>query len=291
MAKTKKPIKVAPTAHPPRLGAMSNLFRGSPSEVAEILRGYGLDTVQILPNFPGIRFASAEEVTTELCRQMGDPFVAIEMEVAAVSAHTNFLDPDRDRRKRMVKRFDALIEHCRDFSTPYLVTETGTLNPNRPWDSFPENHLPETLQNFIKALKPSVKLAEKVGVTLLLEGHLHHVVASAENALVVREELGPNVGYVMDPTNYFTKSMANASTKALRQLFEAIGSLCPIAHAKDVRYVGSELTTPRAGIGNLDYKEFLELLDKNRAGCPLILEQIRPGELRETIDFIDRFFD
>ena len=69
-----------------------------------------------------------------------------------------------------------------------------------------------------------------------------------------------------------------------------IGALAPIAHAKDVRYVGADLTTPRAGSGNLDYKEFLEQLSAHQPNCPLIFEQIRPEELRESIDFIDRFF-
>lgn len=290
MSRAKRQQKVEDTTEPPRLGAMSNLFRGGPDEVAELFLHYRLESVQILPSFPDMRLAEAKDVTTTACKAIGKPFVDADLVVAGVTAHANFVDPDPRRRKRSIKRFDALIDHCKDFGTRYLVTESGSLNPAHSWDDFPQNRAPETLALFITNLQPSVKQAEKVGVTILIEGYLTHVVGTAATALKVREALGEHVAFVMDPPNYFTRSMASASKRSLRELFRDLGSLCPIAHGKDVRYVGSELSMPRAGTGTLDYKEYLELLNEFQPGCPLVLEQIRPQELRETIDFIDRFF-
>jgi sugar phosphate isomerase/epimerase len=269
---------------------MSNLFRGSPEDVAAQFLRYRLESVQILPSFPDLRLAEAKDVTTATCRTISKPFVDAELVIAAVTAHANFVDPDGRRRRRWVKRFDALIDHCKDFGTHYLVTESGSLNPAHSWDECPQNRAPETLAQFIANLQPSVKQAERVGVTILIEGYLTHVVGTALTALKVREALGEHVAFVMDPPNYFTRSMASASKRSLRELFRDLGPLCPVAHGKDVRYVGSELSMPRAGTGTLDYKEYLELLNEFQPGCPLILEQIRPQELRETIDFIDRFF-
>lgn len=290
MAKAKKQAKVKETARAPRLGAVSNLCKGTPEEVAGILHDYGLEAVQLLPSFEGVKFSGAEDITTKKCHQMADPFHDAELMVAGVSAHTNFIDPERSRRKKNIKRFDALIEHCGDFGVDYLVTETGTLAPSRPWDDVAENHAPATFAAFLDAARPSVKLAETVGVKILFECHLYHVVSSAAQAARVREELGEAVGFVMDPANLFTRGMIASSPKQLQEIFKAIGADSPVAHAKDVRYVGGELTTPRAGTGSLDYKTFLELLDQYQPECPLIIEQIRPAELRETMDFIDRFF-
>lgn len=290
MARAKKQIKVDENVRPPLLGAMSNLFRGSPDEVAALFVRYGLDAVQILPNFPGIRLSTASDVKAAACEEMGLPFREADLTVAAVTAHTNFLDPDKSRRSRMVKRFDALIEHCQAFGTTYLITESGTLNPEHPWEDFGDNHTDQALAALIKAMKPSATLAAKAGVTILIEVYLFHVVSTPAKALRVREELGESIGFVMDPPNYFTRSMASSPKKSLRDLFEALGEHAPVAHGKDVRYTGSTHTTPRAGGGSLDYKEYLELLDKYQPDTPLIFEQIRPEELRETIDFIDRFF-
>lgn len=292
MAKSKKQAKVEPSVRPPRMGALSNLFRGDPEEVASILAGYDqVESVQILPNFPSFKFASKEDITPAQCKRVAEPFQAADLVIAGVSAHTNFVDPDKKRRKRIVARFDALIECCQDFGTKYLITETGTLNNDHPWEDTPENHKPETLKAFIDALRPSAKLAAKTGVTILLVGYLYHIVSSTREALAVREELGDSIGFVMDPASYFTKSMSNAAKKHLRELFVALGPYAPIAYAKDVRYVGGELTTPRAGTGILDYKEFLELIEEFQPECPLIIQQIRPEELQETLDFIDRFFE
>lgn len=291
MAKAKKQAKVKESASQPLLGAISNLFRGDPPEVAEVLRGYGLDAVQILPNFPSLKFSAPEEVTAKRCREVGEPFQAAGLMVAAVSAHTNFVDPDRARRRRSIKRFDALIEHCQEFGTKYLVTDSGTLTPAHPWEDCAENHSPAAMEALLANLRPSVKLAEEAGVVILLEGYLYHVFSKVSQAAQIREQLGEHVGFVMDPANFFSRGMVSSSQKQLQEIFKAIGLMAPVAHAKDVRYVGGELNTPRAGTGNLDYKAFLELLDAYQPGCPLIFEQIRMEELQESIDFIDRFYE
>lgn len=290
MARAKKQEKVSETAQPPRLGAHSNLFRASPEDVANMFLNYGLESIQILPNFPNIRFDDAASVTTQACVQVGKPFQDANLVIAGVSAHANWLDPDRARRKQFVKRFDAIIEHCQDFGASRVVTESGTLHPSHPWEDYADNHKPEALDLFIKNLAPSVKLAQKGGVTILIEGYLYHVIDSIPSALRVREEFGETVGFVMDPANFFSRGMISQPKKQLTELFKNLGPFAPIAHGKDVRYVQGELTTPRAGTGSLDYKLFLELLDQYQPECPLIFEQIRPEELRETIDFISRFY-
>lgn len=290
MVRAKKQAKVADTVSPPCIGAISNLFRGNPEDVAQLFASYGLESVQIQPNFGRISIQSASDIRPKSCREMSRPFQEAGVRVAGVSAYTNFLDPETQRRKLLIKRFDAILEHCKDFGTTHVVTETGTLNADRPWEDFADNRRPEALAAFKRNLAPSAKLAEKLGVTILLKGYLYHVVHSMDLARNVHEHFGPHVQFVMDPANYFTRNMASASTSFIRKIFEVMGEFCPIAHGKDVRYVGGSLTTPRAGTGNMDYREYLELLHEYQPECPLILEQIRPEELRETLDFLDRFF-
>jgi hypothetical protein len=60
---------------------------------------------------------------------------------------------------------------------------------------------------------------------------------------------------------------------------------------KDICITLFRRSRPRAGTGTLDYREFLELLGQYHPGGPLILEQITPAELRETLDFLDRFYE
>lgn len=275
---------------PPMLGAMSNLFRGTAAEVAALFDQHGLECVQILPQFKDAMFESVADITAKACKSIGKAFKDAAISVVAVSAHTNFVVPDSSRRRRQIARFEAFLEHTRDFGARCIVTESGTANAARPWDYHPDNALPETFASLVKHLKPLVAKAEQLGVMILIEPHLYHVVGSVEVAVKLRDALGPHLGFVMDPPNLFTRSMASASKKPLRHLFAELGPVSPIAHGKDVRYHGNEWTTPRAGTGSLDYSEFLILWGQHHPGGPLILEQITAAELEETIDFLDRLF-
>jgi sugar phosphate isomerase/epimerase len=291
MARSKRQARVAETVAPPRVGAFSNLFRGKPADVASLFVRYGLESVQIQPRWNlGITEEGAALDVHE-CREITQPFADAGIMIAGLTASTNFVDPQITRRRRLVRRFDAMIEHCQDFGTSYIITETGTLDPEHPWSDFRDNRAPATLALFRRNLTPSVRLAEKNGVTILLKGYLYHVVHNMEIARSIHEHFGPTVRFVMDPASYFTRNMVSASTSFLRRLFEVMGEFCPIAHGKDVRYVGGTLTTPRTGTGGLDYREYLELLDEYNPDGPLILEQIGPEQLRETLDFLDRFFE
>jgi sugar phosphate isomerase/epimerase len=272
------------------LGALSQLFRGTPQEVASRFAAAGLDCVQILPQFEGVRFDSASDVLRNRCREISKPFRDANIAIVGVTANLNLVDPDMHRRRRQAALFDALLENVRDLGARSLIVESGSINASRPWEDFPENHSPEALQLFVKQLKPHVRRAEKCGAMILIEPHLHHIVSDVERALAVRKELGEYVGFVMDPPNLFTRAMASASQKPLRALFASLGAISPVAHGKDVRYVGHELTTPRAGTGTLDYAEFLRQWGEYQPGGPLVLEQITAAQLEETVDFLERFF-
>jgi sugar phosphate isomerase/epimerase len=290
MARGKKHARVADTVAPPRVGAHSNLFRGNLAEIARLFARYGLETVQLqTASFNPI--GEDNTVKAKDCKAFSQPFVDADIDIAAITASTNFLDPVGVRRRKGIKRFETLIDHCQDFGTRYIVTETGTLDPEHPWSDFAENRSSAALATFRKQITPAVRLAQQTGVTILLKGYLYHVVHSVDVIQSIHEHFGETVGFVMDPANYFTRNMISSSTTFLRRMFDVMGEYSPVAHGKDVRYVGGSLTTPRTGTGHLDYKEFLELLDEHQPGCPLILEQIRPEELRETLDFLDRFFE
>jgi sugar phosphate isomerase/epimerase len=273
------------------VGAFSNLFRGKPQDVASLFVRYGLESVQIQPRWNLGMADESNSLDVNECREISQPFADAGIQIAGLTASTNFIDPQISRRRKLVRRFDKLIEHCQDFGTSNIVTETGTLDPEHPWSDFRDNRSPAALALFRRNLTPSVRLAEKAGVTILLKGYLYHVVHTMETAQAIHEHFGPTVQFVMDPASYFTRNMVSASTSFLRRVFEVMGPFCPVAHGKDVRYVGGTLTTPRTGTGSLDYREFLELLDEYNPDGPLILEQISPEQLRETLDFLDRFFE
>jgi sugar phosphate isomerase/epimerase len=268
------------------------LFRGSPEAVAEAFRRHGLTCVQLTPNFPGLSFREPGRITAERCRRVGAAFRAADVPVACLSGTTNLMDPDLDRRHRGIVRWHRLIRHCRDFGTDRIITETGSLSPKSPWAPHPPNRSREAWTELCLIVGEALRLADDHGVTVLLKPEAAHVLASAEDALRLRDELGhPRLGFVMDPANFLIDSPPAELAANLVRLFEQLGAAAPVAHAKDLRFGARGESTPRAGGGVLDYGLFLRLLDRYQPEAPVILEHLRPEEVAAARAYVGQFLD
>lgn len=269
------------------LGVASHLFRGSPAEVAGACRRHGLTCVQLTPNFPGLPFYQPGEVTPERCRRAAEPFAREGIVVACVGGSGNLLDPDLDRRHRTVLRLHALLRHCREFGTDRLVTETGSPNPATPGSPDPANRSRETWLELRLIVAEALRVAAEAGTMLLLKPDPSHVLATAEDALRLRDELRhPNLGFVLDPVNLLLDCPREELTAALGRLVEQLGPWAPVVHAKDIAYEGDRVTAPRAGLGVLDYGLFLRLLRPYQPAAPIILEHLRPQEVADAAAYM-----
>jgi sugar phosphate isomerase/epimerase len=270
--------------HP--LGAHSHLFRGSPGEVAAAFRRHGLDCVQLTPAFPGLSFRQPEQVTPDRCRRAADPFREQGIAVVCLSGGTNLLDPDLDRRHRAVVRWHALIRHCRHFGTGRVAVETGSLSPPGAPGTHPANRSPAAWEELRLVVAEALRVAEGPGVSVLLKPDAGHVLACAEDALRLREELAhPLLGFVLDPANLLSGAGPDEAAARL----ERLGPFAPVVHAKDLRPDTGGAALPRAGRGVVDYGLFVRLLRRHQPEAPVILEHLRPEELGETRAYLQRF--
>jgi sugar phosphate isomerase/epimerase len=274
------------------LGVHSHLFRGPPASVAERCRQLGLGCVQLTPSFPGLSFHEPGQVTAGRCREASEPFLDAGLTIAALSAYTNLMDPDLDRRHRGIVRLHALIRHCRDFGASFLVTETGSLGPRSPWAPYPPNRSPEAWDELRFILREALRVAADSGVRLLLKAEPTHVLASAPDALQLRKELAhPALGFVMDPAHFLSESPRAGWSAELADLFEQLGRWAPILHAKDLRFQAGRVRTPRAGQGELDYGQILRLFRRMQPDAPIIVEHLRPEEVPETRKWVEALLE
>ncbi|HXG13473.1 MAG TPA: sugar phosphate isomerase/epimerase family protein [Gemmataceae bacterium] len=280
--------------HP--LGVHSHLFRGPPAAVAEACRRNGLTCVQLTPNFPGLIFQEPGQITPERCRRAAEPFRDAGIQIAALAASTNLMDPDLGRRHRGIIRLHALIRHCRDFGTDRVITETGSLSPKSPWLPYGPNRSRAAWTELRLIVSEALAVAAEHGVTLLLKADPVQVLATVEDAVRLRHELDhPNLGFIMDPVNFLLGAAAAASIQDLcarfadwlEQMVEQLGRWTPVVHAKDIRIAGGEVSTPRAGRGLLDYGLFLRLLDRHQPQAPLILEHLQPSEVPQARAYLE----
>jgi sugar phosphate isomerase/epimerase len=238
--------------------------------------------VQLTPSFPGLPFYQPGEVTPERCRRVAEPFAKEGVAVACLWGSANLLDPDLNRRHRIILRLHALLRHCREFGTDRLVTETGS-----PWDAPPPARGREAWLELHFIVEEALRVAEEARVMLLLKPEANQVLATVEDAVRLRAELPhPNLGFVLDPVNFLLGCAPDEVGPALEYLVERLGPWSPVVHAKDLAFEGGAVTAPRAGLGVLDYGRFLRLLDPYQPAAPIILEHLRPQEIAEAVAYL-----
>jgi len=269
------------------LGIFSSVYGAlPPPELARRARADGFQAVQLDPGAHGLPPGDASAARAAR-RALEDQGIA----VAALAGYTNLVDPDPRRRERGLRALEALIAVCRDFGTPYVATETGSLHPQSPWEDFPANHAPQARAELLGVLRRLLLRARACGVTILIEGYVHNVIATTAEAAALVAELGPEgLGFVLDPFNYFLPADLEHPVQGLERVFAALGPRAPLAHAKDVVYGPGGIDTPRAGAGRMDWTAYARLLRQHRPEAPLILEHLRPEDVAGCRAFVEASF-
>jgi L-ribulose-5-phosphate 3-epimerase len=280
---------VAGGTHNP-LGIFNTVYRDlSIAEIAQALVREGLTRLQLDPRAPGLWGAEGPTLqrAQEVCKVLADHGIT----VAALAGYTNLVDPDPDRREAALQQFEAMLALCEPFGTPYIATETGSLHPQSPWLDYPANHEPEAWELLTSVLERLLKKAQAHGVTILIEGYVNNVVATTEAATRLVQELGSaNLGFVLDPFNYFRPNDMKQPAAALERIFRAIGAHAQVAHAKDVVYTERGIETPRVGAGEADWPAYARLLRTHLPHVPLILEHLRPEEVAQCKALVEAAF-
>jgi sugar phosphate isomerase/epimerase len=240
--------------------------------------------VELTPSFPGLPFHEPAHFQPDCCRAAAAPFAAEGVRVACVNGTTDLLDPDLARRHRGLLRLHALIRRCRDFGTPLLVTETGSLSPPSPPAGYAETRTPPAREELLIILEVALELARSCGVTLLLKPAEHHAFATAEDAGWLWDRLGGtgSLGFVLDPAVLLLTSDPARLSTDLPAVTRRLAPLAPVVHAKDLRRTPAGATLPRAGQGELDYASFFRTLRECAAYPAVILEHLRPEEAAAT---------
>jgi sugar phosphate isomerase/epimerase len=286
MPPEESPLMNPSPRHP--IGVPTQLFAGARSAVASLCRSVGLSCVRLSPNWPGVRFQDPADLAPERCRAVAAPFLAAGLSVACVSAGVNLMDPDLSRRPRGIQRLHALLRQARDFGTPYVVTETGSLSPNSPSERYAPNRSAAAWTELRLIVALAVEVAADHGVTLLLRADPAHVLASVDDALRLADKVNDrHLGFVMDPAGFLMDHQPEEWAAEMERLFERLGPLMPLAYAKDLMPDPGGVTLPRAGRGILDYRQFLRLLDRYQPTAAIILEHLRPDEVEAARRYVE----
>jgi sugar phosphate isomerase/epimerase len=211
--------------------------------------------------------------------------------IAEVGAWVNTLDLDEAKRR------DAIAYNQRQLA---LAEEIGALccvniagSRGEKWDGpSPEDLTPETFAMIVDTVREIIDAVKPQRAFYTLEPMPWMYPDSPDSYLALIDAIDrPRFGVHFDPVNWMCSPQRyfhNASF--LRECFEKLGSRIVSVHAKDT-LLGTKLTTHldevRPGLGKLDYRTFLQEMDRLPVDTPLMLEHLeKEEEYRLSADYI-----
>src|SRR5262249_14581828 len=158
--------------------------------------------------------------TGDRCRLIAQPFHDAGLHITCLTGPAPLLDPDLHRRHPGIVRLHALIRHCRDFGTDRIVTETGSLRHRHPSAPYPRNRCARAWAELHLVVAEALRVAAAHGVTLLLKPESSHILATAEDAVRLRNDMDhPNLAFVMDPVNFLVECSPGELNARLELIF------------------------------------------------------------------------
>ena len=157
--------------------------------------------------------------------------------LAAISGTFNAAHPNPAHRQAHLDRFPHLCAAARNLQIDIITLSSGSRDPDDMWRWHPDNTTPQAWADSRTTLQVLAALAEDFGLTLAVEPEHSNVVATAEQAIMMLDQVGSpalNIVYdaanLLDPDGYDTAAAADAISRDIATL----GHQIVLAHAKEL---------------------------------------------------------
>lgn len=291
-----------------QVGIFTGYFPYGLEETAQRIRALDFNTVQLDAAFKDMDLG-ADAIDKQKCQKIRDTFRRHNLPVCCVSAYTNLVHPDPGKRKANLGLLKQIIRHARLLGSPYVISETGTFDPDSDWVHHPKNKTEEGYEDCRAVIQDIVDCARNEGVIFLTETYVNNVIGSVEETLRLFADIDdPALGLLMDPTNYFEDHNIDDMDNQLNAIFDALAPRIKIAHAKDVKRAESDqgvkmadidgdeahalrgvgmIELPPPGMGVLNYDLYVQRLARLHPNIPIIIEHLDEDDVPRAKKFLD----
>jgi sugar phosphate isomerase/epimerase len=291
-----------------QVGIFSGYFPYTLEETAQRIRNLGFNTVQLDVSFKDMDLAT-DQINSQKCKKIRDTFRSHNLPISCISGYTNLVHPDPAKRAANIAHLKQLIKYAHELGSPYVISESGTFDTQSDWVYHPKNKTEEGYADCRQVIRDLADFASDYGVTFLVETYVNNVIGSVEETLQLFADVtSPNLGLLMDPTNYFEEHNIGQMDKTLNHIFNALSHRIKIAHAKDVKQAteaqgvqmanidASEahalrgvgmIELPAPGLGSLNYDLYLQRLSKDHPNIPIIIEHLEEADVPRAKQFLD----
>jgi sugar phosphate isomerase/epimerase len=248
-------------------------------------KSFGLECIQFnfscagLPTLP-------ESIEPVLLDRIRSALERSSLSMAAVSGTCNLINPDTAHRTKDLRNLRTLIGACAGLGAPVVTLCTGTRDPVNMWRAHPDNHSPDAWRDLVHSLEQLLPIAQERRVFLGIEPEPANVIDSALKARKLLDEIqSPWLKVIFDAANLLQPSTLHRQHEILSEAVDLLAADTVVAHAKDLTGDASAGHVA-AGRGALDYKLYLQLLQRAGFKGPLILHNLSEEELPGAVSFL-----
>jgi sugar phosphate isomerase/epimerase len=287
-------------------GIFTGYYPYTIDEVIRKIKAADFSCVQLDVSFKDCD-AAKEPLTKQKANMIRDKFRDANLPIIAVSAYTNLVHPDPEKRKTNIAYIKTMMERAPDLGCPYVASETGTYNRDSDWVWHDDNASESAYQEACEVIYDITRFAREAGAVFIVENYVNNVIGSVDQVLRLFKDINlPNIRLICDPTNYFDDSNIGDVDGQLRRIFDALSDKMVIAHAKDCKRAASAeekhaaidadeshtfrgsgaVELPAAGLGILNYDLYVKLLARDHPNIPLIIEHVDEGDIARAHEFV-----
>lgn len=241
---------------------------------------------KVIDEFP----TTDEAMTPGLAMYVKDVFAKNNVHIAVLGCYLNLADPNEEQLKKTMHRYMAHIRFASWLGCGVVGTETGC--PNETYTHVPECHNEESLQLFIKNLRPIVEYAEKMGVVLAIEPVWKHIVCNPKRARKVLDAINsPNLQIILDPVNLLDISNYQNQVAIVDEAIALLGEDVAMVHIKDFKVEDGKMISVGAGLGQMDYTSLIKFMKTRKPYIHATLEDTTPENNIQCKEFIQKLYD
>ena len=237
--------------------------------------------------------ADIKALTPGYANYLKENFDKAGLSVAVLGNYLNLCDPDPDRLKGILKKYEAHIRFASYLRAGVVGTETGA--PNSSYDCSDREAVrsEEAYVTFRENVKTVVSYAKHYGVTFAIEPVYKHIIYSPERARRLLDEVGSeNLRIIFDPVNLLDPDRLEERDEVLGKAMELYPEEIAVIHLKDFipekREDGSINMKPcGCGLGAMTYDDIIEFAVKQKPFIEATLENTTPSDAAECRKHIE----
>jgi sugar phosphate isomerase/epimerase len=227
----------------------------------------------------------------ERVRAVREAFARHDVTLAEVGVWNNMLDPDPVRRGANLEVNVRALALADDVGALCCVNIAGSFHPAN-WDGpHPRNLSEEAFELTVQNVRHIIDAVRPKRARYTLEPMPWVIPDSPDSYLRLIEAIDrPLFGVHFDPVNLINcPSRYYDNAGFLRECFSKLGPWIVSCHGKDIVMRGQltvHLDEVRPGLGALDYRVFLQELERLPGDVPLLLEHLPQDEYPAARDYV-----